>query len=114
MRKPLHVRCFAKVQDGQWVALCVDFSLAAQGDSFEDVKSKLDAQIVEYVNDALTVDRAYASQLLTRRAPLRYLVEYQLCRAYNKLLRMVAPKHATPERLHAAVYDDVVPRLLAA
>ncbi len=31
------------------VAVCLNFNLAAQGDSFEEVKTKLEAMIKEYI-----------------------------------------------------------------
>lgn len=47
--KELIVKCYSE-QDGVcWVAVCLDFNLAAQGDSFEEVKIKLEAMITEYV-----------------------------------------------------------------
>jgi len=78
MRKPFYVRCYAKKSETQWVALCIDLCLAAQADTFEEVKSKLDAQINDYVYEALTVDRAHAKQLLSRKAPLANRLEYYL------------------------------------
>lgn len=66
----LVLRCYAINEKDVWSAVCVDFSLAAQGDSFTDAKQKLNAQIVHYVKDAFTVDREHADYLLKRRAPL--------------------------------------------
>jgi hypothetical protein len=75
----LVVRCYAEPEGSQWVAVCVDLSLAAQADSLEEAKEKLDAQIREYIFDALAgEDRAHAGQLLTRKAPLRFRLKYAL------------------------------------
>ena len=37
----LIIRCFAKQEEGLWVAVCVDFTLAAQASSFAEAKEKL-------------------------------------------------------------------------
>jgi hypothetical protein len=75
--KELIVKCYSE-QDGVcWVAVCLDFNLAAQGDTFEEVKGKLEAMIAEYVYDALAgEDKHYAAQLLLRRAPLFFWLKY--------------------------------------
>ena len=75
--KDLIVKCYAEQDGGCWVAVCLNFNLAAQGDSFEEAKSKLEAMIVEYVYDALAgVDKPYASQLLSRQAPISFWLRY--------------------------------------
>ena len=73
----LFLRCYAEKVGDQWQAFCIDLTLAAQADTFVEVKDKLDAMIAEYVYDALVgEDREYAHQLLTRRGPLRDWVKY--------------------------------------
>ncbi len=63
----LILRCYAKYDEGQWIAFCLDFDLAAQADTFEQAKTKLENMIKEYVFDALVgEDKEYAEQLLTR------------------------------------------------
>lgn len=75
--KQLIVKCYAEQEGDYWVALCLDFNLAAQGDTFEEVKTKLDAMIAEYVYDALAgPDKQYAAQLLSRRAPFIAWLKY--------------------------------------
>jgi hypothetical protein len=86
MRKPFYVRCYAKRSEGQWVAVCVDLCLAAQADSFAEAKQKLDAQIRDYVFEALTVDRAHARELLSRKAPIQNRLEYLAIRCLELIL----------------------------
>lgn len=75
--KQLIVKCYAEQEGHDWVAVCLDFNLAAQGDSFEEVKIKLESMINDYVYDALVgEDRRYAAQLLSRRAPLSLWIKY--------------------------------------
>jgi predicted RNase H-like HicB family nuclease len=72
------IRSYAMRRDGLWVAICVDLSLAAQGDTLEEVRRKLDAQIDEYMEDALSggIDNAHCEYLLTRKAPLSNILTY--------------------------------------
>ncbi len=68
----LVVRCLLRRDGDQWVALCVDFDLAAQGSTRAEAKQHLAAQIVDYVMQAQTVDKAHGARLLRRKAPLKY------------------------------------------
>ena len=73
----LFLRCYANKHGDQWQAFCIDLCLAVQGDSFPEVKHKLDQMMLEYVYDALAgEDREYAEQLLSRKAPLEQRVTY--------------------------------------
>lgn len=73
----LILRCYAERKDDQWQAFCLDFSLAAQGDTLQEARAKLDEQIHEYVHDVLAgEDRPNATLLLARRAPLRFYFRY--------------------------------------
>ena len=73
----LFLRCMAERDGDQWVAQCLDLCLAAQADTYEEAKSKLDLMIREYVEDALVgEDRQYAQELMLRSAPLSQWVKY--------------------------------------
>jgi len=108
---PIHpqhllVRCYAKREGGLWVAFCVDFTLAAQADTLDEAKRKLDGQIREYVHDALIgADRAHAGQLLTRRAPLSFWLEYWLIRAGFALKKRFRPDRQG----HAFPFNEILP-----
>lgn len=80
MNHKMNLRCFARHRDGLWQAVCIDLNLAAQDKKLEKAKQKLHAQIVDYVNDACTVDKAHFKQLMNRKAPIPLRLEY--CRAY--------------------------------
>lgn len=81
----LVLHCYAERQDNQWQAFCLDLCLAAQADSFEDAKLRLDSMIREYVYDAVVgEDREHVEQLLLHRsAPLRYWVKYYFYRTLS-------------------------------
>jgi len=75
--KALKIHCYAqKEAPDLWVALCLDFDLVAQGETFAAARMALDAMVNEYVEDAATIDREFADSLLTRRAPLRYWLRF--------------------------------------
>lgn len=67
----LIMKCYAEQEQDCWVAVCLNFNLASQGDSYGEVKTKLESMIAEYVYDAPAGDdKAYSAQLLSRRAPI--------------------------------------------
>lgn len=61
--------CFAHGSESGWEALCVDFDIAVQGDSFDDVKLMLDTAVQEYVRAIDNEAPADRLALLNRRAP---------------------------------------------
>jgi len=96
----LLLRCYADRQGDTWQAFCIDLNLAAQGDTFKEVRYKLHLQIDEYVNDALTgEDREYADQLLNRPAPFAIRAKYY----YLKVLFLIKAVHNDICRLFTEV-----------
>ena len=85
--RPLNLvlRCYAVNEKNVWSAVCIEFSLAAQGDSFAEAKKKLGAQIDSYVTDAFTVDREHAGYLLTRRAPFSQIMRWHILQFRHQL-----------------------------
>jgi hypothetical protein len=63
--------CVAREHSGGvWEALCLDFDIAVQGRSFDEVKNQLDVALTSYVTDAMAEDEKTRAALLNRRAPL--------------------------------------------
>ena len=101
------LRCFAfREKAGQWVAMCVDLSLAAQGDSFKEASAALDGQIKSYLEDLNGIDREHFKDLFPRRAPLGVRVLYHYAR-FRVLLDKVFPRanaagktYKIPELMH--------------
>lgn len=54
---------------GGWEGLCLDFDIAVQGKSFDEVKAHLQHAIVSYVQDAMKEEESQRTRLLNRRAP---------------------------------------------
>ena len=97
----LIVRCYAKQEEGVWVAVSLDFALATQGDSLSEVKKKLEDQLYSYVSEALQ-DKEYGVSLLTRRAPISSWLEYY----YIKLTNLITHKTSL-------IFDEIMPMRLA-
>ena len=107
--RQLFLRCIADKRSGQWHAFCLDLDLAAQGETLDEVKGRLEAQIQEYVFDALAgEDQAYADQLLSRRSPLSLWARYYwygfLLKCFNipdSFRRFTERLPLVPERNHS-------------
>lgn len=84
----LLLRVYGEKNHGQWSLICLDFNLAAQGDTPEEAQAKLHSMIRSYIVDAIAEDgpdRDHASELLRRRAPLGFWVKYYLFSAISQL-----------------------------
>jgi predicted RNase H-like HicB family nuclease len=104
----LILHCFAEQKGNQWQAFCLELSLAAQADTFEEARSKLDSMIVSYVEDATVgEDRPFGADLMSRSAPLVDWLKYYMHAARKRVLRRdawrtfreVLPLH--PGKCHA-------------
>lgn len=72
----LILRCYAIKEDDSWFTICIDLNLYARADSFQDARSKLHEIIHEYIHEALTEDAQYISDLIPRKAPLYFRLQY--------------------------------------
>jgi hypothetical protein len=68
-------------ESGVWVAVCIDFSLAVQADTADQVRQALHQQIAVYIEEACSLDADHAGELLTRRAPLHDVLRFHFWRA---------------------------------
>jgi len=51
------VLCLARGRPGDWEAICLDFDIAVQGESFEQVENLLMTSVRAYVEDAMKESR---------------------------------------------------------
>ena len=74
----LVLRCYAhRVKGGRWFGVCVDLNLAAEADSPEQLKKKLNDIILSYLEIVLeTDDKDSIPSLLSRRAPINDWLKY--------------------------------------
>lgn len=70
------LRCMAYKQDGVFVAICLDLSLAAQADTLHEAKDKLEEQIHSFVEEAIAEPQYAKALLLERKAPLSLWLKY--------------------------------------
>lgn len=63
------LECIARGAGNQWEAVCLDFDLAVQGRSLEEVTRLLRETIDTYIDDALAQPEHVRSAMLGRRAP---------------------------------------------
>ena len=71
--RPRIIRCYAEGRPGKWEAFCLDFDLAVQGSSFQDVYDKLDEQVALYLDSVKDLPAADQLRLLNRRAAWLWL-----------------------------------------
>jgi hypothetical protein len=69
------VVCFAHGRPGDWEGICLDFDIAVQGESFDEVRRALQAAVSDYVSAAMDEEPETREKLLKRSTPLwQYLV----------------------------------------
>jgi hypothetical protein len=86
----------AYMEDGLYVAVCIDLSLAAQANTLDGAQKKLELQIKDYIQEACE-DAAYTEQLLSRKAPFSLILKYHLLSLeifFSRLIRRKAPSAA--------------------
>jgi len=72
----MKIRCMTAKQNGLWVAMSLDFGLAAQADNEIDATNKLNEQIKEYIIEAINQDKPFQNKLLKRKGPVSWFVIY--------------------------------------
>jgi hypothetical protein len=99
----LLLSCYFEKDGDQWLGFCLDFSLVAQADTLNQAAEKLEAQMLEYVQDATVgEDRQHAQYLLRRRAPLRYWAKF-----YVTLFRQRARHKVQASKRRKAVVEPM-------
>lgn len=69
MRDRMVLLCYAEGLGSAWEGICLNFDLAVQGTSVNDVMSKLEAAIREYLEYAHSLPEAEQKRFLSRRVP---------------------------------------------
>lgn len=59
----------ARGRQGHWEAICLDFDIAVQGRTFEEVSGLMAEAVTSYVDDAMKESETARAALLSRRAP---------------------------------------------
>jgi hypothetical protein len=74
------LRCYGhKTEKGNWFGVCLNFNLAIEADSREELKLKMREVVTSYVDTILdTNDKGSMANLFTRKAPLKDWAIYYL------------------------------------
>ncbi|WP_335928827.1 hypothetical protein [Vibrio parahaemolyticus] len=80
----MNVRCLVKADGDLYVAMSLEFGLAAQADTVDVALEKLKEQIDEYVSEALEQDSEHSEKLLNRKAPALWYVWYYFAKFFNQ------------------------------
>ena len=83
-RKLLH--CYAEGREGAWEAICLDYDIAVQGESFEEVASSLREAVELYLESLDDLPPADRERLLQRRAPLSLRLKFLISTAREMLV----------------------------
>ena len=74
--KIIAVRCVAEGRGNDWQAICLDFDIAVQGPSFENVYRELNQQIVSYIETVSHYSPEERKSFYNRKAPLLLRLRY--------------------------------------
>ena len=83
MRK---LTCYAWGKPGHWEALCVDYDIPAQGDSFEDVRPELADAVGTYLDYVSDLPENEQRAFLSRKAPLSLRLRLALASRISRTL----------------------------
>lgn len=93
--KNLMVRCLTLRDGDVWVSHCLDYDLAAQGDTQQEAEKKLVHQIAHYLFDVLDgQDKVHADYLLARKAPLHMFAKWYFYHWLNTAVRAMREARA--------------------
>lgn len=71
------LRCLAEQDEpDSWFAICLDLNVYARAPTYEQARTRLYQEIDQYLQEAYTVDHEHFSDLVPRRAPLRFWFRY--------------------------------------
>jgi hypothetical protein len=87
MSKELTLRCYGvKTSSGNWEGVCLEFNLATQADTLEQLKQKMYEVITSYIESVFdTDDKASIPKLLNRKAPFKDYFFYYLIKSIRKI-----------------------------
>ena len=78
--------CYAEGRVGSWEAFCLDFDLAVQGESFDEVYNELNESISMYLEYVRNLPKEEQRQFLTRKVPLNLRMKFILILLVTTLL----------------------------
>jgi hypothetical protein len=85
------IRCYAEGRSGSWEGVCLDFDIAVNGKTFEEVLQHLDEAIALYLERLAELPEDERRRLLRRRSPLAMRVKFLWHVLRNTLWRHDGP-----------------------
>lgn len=82
----LILRGFTKLDGDSYFSICLDLNIYARGDTPEQATDKCLGFVCEYIEEAYSEDIEHFSDLVPRKAPLRFWVEYRFMRLVIQVL----------------------------
>ena len=86
MRK---LTCYAWGKPGNWEALCVDFDIPAQSESFEQVRRELADAVDTYLDYVSDLPKSEQRRFLNRKAPLSLRLRLALMSKISRTLAVL-------------------------
>ena len=87
MRQPKILSCYAVGAAASWEAICLDFDITVQGQSFEEVRDKLGEAIQSYIRYIETLPEQERKDFLARRAPWHIRAKFIAGTIFTMLFR---------------------------
>ena len=79
--------CYAEGRPGDWEAVCLDFDLAVQGGSFDEVYRELNESISMYLEYIRSLPEDERARFLGRRIPFALRLRFILALLVSTLLK---------------------------
>jgi hypothetical protein len=79
--------CFARGRPGDWEAICLDYDIAVQGRSFEEVEKLLEMSIDDYIESARQEPPDIRDRLLARAVSTRVWLGYVIGFVWHNFAR---------------------------
>ena len=95
----LILRGFAKRDGDNYFAICLDLNIYARGDTPEQAIEKCLDFVCEYIDEAYSDDIEHFSDLIPRKAPLRFWVEYRFMRLVVEVLNRLFARAKRPKNV---------------
>ena len=81
--------CYAVHHKEGWEAICLDFDIAVQGESFSEVSQKLGEALRSYIEYIMTLPAEDRARFLARRAPWHVRAKFVI----GVVLTKISQKH---------------------
>ena len=98
--KDLILRCYGQKRGGTWYGVCLELNIAAEADSLNELKNKINSMILSYIEAACdTEDKPSIPFLLRRRAPITDWCRYYFIALSRRITNL-------PDKM---TFDQVMP-----